>query len=198
VRGQYLVAVFSPLPLLSLLGCALCGLSVGAMWPARSPLRPQLPPGRHRDVRDAGAGGRFGLLQRAAWWAWSPAACSRDFPGRRRLFQGGEQAALKAGLLCAAAFPILMVLVWGSSGRPGEGARFLKQRRKTRWESWRFTGGADLGHVFFLVKDQMDVFPPDSLLALRYAIAAALLAPCFGKKSARPPFRTSGARRCWA
>ena len=30
---SYLIAVFSPLPLLSLAGCALCGLSVGAMWP---------------------------------------------------------------------------------------------------------------------------------------------------------------------
>ena len=29
----YLVAVFSPEPLLALLGCGLCGLSVGLMWP---------------------------------------------------------------------------------------------------------------------------------------------------------------------
>jgi fucose permease len=30
---SYLLAVFSPFPLLSLLGCSLCGLSVGIMWP---------------------------------------------------------------------------------------------------------------------------------------------------------------------
>ena len=30
---SYLLAVFSPNPLLSLAGCGLCGLSVGIMWP---------------------------------------------------------------------------------------------------------------------------------------------------------------------
>ncbi|MGB8452001.1 MAG: MFS transporter [Anaerocolumna sp.] len=30
---SYLVAVFSPIPLLSLFGCSICGLSVGIMWP---------------------------------------------------------------------------------------------------------------------------------------------------------------------
>jgi MFS family permease len=31
--GSYLLAVFSPLPILSLIGCGFCGLSVGLMWP---------------------------------------------------------------------------------------------------------------------------------------------------------------------
>lgn len=31
--ASYLLAVFSPVPLLALLGCGLCGLSVGLMWP---------------------------------------------------------------------------------------------------------------------------------------------------------------------
>lgn len=30
---SYLIAVLSPIPLIGLLGCALCGLSVGIMWP---------------------------------------------------------------------------------------------------------------------------------------------------------------------
>lgn len=30
---SYLLVIFSPLPLLSLVGCALCGLSVGILWP---------------------------------------------------------------------------------------------------------------------------------------------------------------------
>lgn len=38
------------------------------------------------------------------------------------------------------------------------------------------------GTSFFLVKNQMEVFPPDSLLALRYSIAAPLLALVFWKK----------------
>jgi MFS family permease len=31
--GTYLLAALSPIPLLSLLGCALCGFSVGILWP---------------------------------------------------------------------------------------------------------------------------------------------------------------------
>ena len=31
--GSYLTAVFSPLPILSLIACGFCGLSVGLMWP---------------------------------------------------------------------------------------------------------------------------------------------------------------------
>ena len=31
--ASYLLAVFAPVPIISLLGCALCGLSVGIMWP---------------------------------------------------------------------------------------------------------------------------------------------------------------------
>ncbi|HAA25982.1 MAG TPA: MFS transporter, partial [Ruminiclostridium sp.] len=31
--ASYLITVFSPLPVISLIGCALCGLSVGMMWP---------------------------------------------------------------------------------------------------------------------------------------------------------------------
>lgn len=31
--ASYLVAVFAPVPILGLMGCALCGLSVGIMWP---------------------------------------------------------------------------------------------------------------------------------------------------------------------
>ncbi len=38
------------------------------------------------------------------------------------------------------------------------------------------------GTAFFMIKNQMDVFPPDSLLALRYAIATPLLALVFWKK----------------
>lgn len=31
--ASYLLAVFAPIPIVSLLGCALCGLAVGIMWP---------------------------------------------------------------------------------------------------------------------------------------------------------------------
>ncbi len=48
------------------------------------------------------------------------------------------------------------------------------------------------GTSFFLVKNQMDVFPPDRLLALRFTIAATLLALIFHKK-----IRTSSASDIW-
>lgn len=38
------------------------------------------------------------------------------------------------------------------------------------------------GTSFFLVKNQMDVFPPDRLLAMRFTVAASLLALVFYKK----------------
>ncbi len=48
------------------------------------------------------------------------------------------------------------------------------------------------GTSFFLVKGQMDVFPPDSLLALRYSIATILLIVVFWKK-----IKTSGVQDIW-
>ena len=48
------------------------------------------------------------------------------------------------------------------------------------------------GTSFFLVKNQMDVFPPDRLLALRFTVAASLLALIFHKK-----IRTSSLSDIW-
>lgn len=45
------------------------------------------------------------------------------------------------------------------------------------------------GTAFFMIKDQMNVFPPDSLLALRYAIATPLLALIFWKKVRSSTFK---------
>jgi len=109
--ASYLVAVFSPLPVLSLMGCALCGLSVGAMWPATISLSARsFPQGGTAmfamlalagDLGCSSGPGLVGVVssrvQEGAQWA-------------QALFQGGGQAALKAGLLLAIAFPVLMVL----------------------------------------------------------------------------------------
>ena len=109
--SSYLLAVFSPLPILSLVGCALTGLSVGAMWPATISLSARaFPQGGTAmfamlalagDLGCSSGPGLVGLVsnqvQAGARWAAG-------------LFQGGAQAALKAGLLVAVAFPILMVL----------------------------------------------------------------------------------------
>ena len=112
--ASYLVAVFSPLPILSLMGCALCGLSVGAMWPATISLSARSFP--------QGGTAMFAMLALAGDLGCSSGpglvgvVSSRVQEGARwaqALFQGGGQAALKAGLLLAIAFPVLMVLAVG-------------------------------------------------------------------------------------
>jgi len=108
---SYLIAVFSKLPVLSLAGCALCGLSVGAMWPATISLSARFFPqggtamfamlALFGDLGCAGGPGLVGVISSrvAEGVQWAEA-----------LFQGGAQAALKAGLLVAIAFPVVMAL----------------------------------------------------------------------------------------
>ena len=56
----YLLASLSPLPILGLAGCALCGFGVGIMWPGTISLSSQgCPKGRYRDVRVFGLSGGF-------------------------------------------------------------------------------------------------------------------------------------------
>lgn len=92
---SYLIAVFSPLPILSLLGCGLCGLSVGIMWPGVFSLSSESCP--------QGGTTMFALLALAGdvGCASGPtlvATVSEHF--------GGE---LKAGLLVAILFPITLI-----------------------------------------------------------------------------------------
>jgi MFS family permease len=92
--ASYLVAVFSPLPLLSLAGCALCGLSVGIMWPGTFSLASRAFP--------AGGTAMFAILALAG-----DAGCGLG-PGLVGLVMKGT--ALNTGLLIAALFPVLMAL----------------------------------------------------------------------------------------
>jgi MFS family permease len=108
---SYLIAVFSPHPVLSLIGCALCGLSVGAMWPGTISLSARsFPQGGTAmfamlalagDLGCSSGPGLVGVVstrvQEGARWA-------------QALFADGAQAALKAGLLLAIIFPVVLVL----------------------------------------------------------------------------------------
>lgn len=89
---SYVLTVFAPHPLLGLLGCALCGLSVGVLWPGTFSMA----------ARECRAGGTalFALLALAGdiGCVTGPAAVSRTagiFP----------QYGIKAGLLAAVVFP---------------------------------------------------------------------------------------------
>ena len=92
----YLLASFSPLPILGLTGCALCGFSVGIMWPGTISLSSQKCPqgGTAMFAFLALAGDLGGTVSPAMVGSFSELA-------------GGN---LKAGLLVATFFPILLVV----------------------------------------------------------------------------------------
>ena len=92
---SYLVAVFSPVPVLSLMGCGLCGLSVGIMWPGVFSLAVEHCP--------QGGTAMFALLALAG-----DLGCGGgpSVVGAVSELAGGE---LKAGLLAAILFPLLLM-----------------------------------------------------------------------------------------
>jgi MFS family permease len=89
---SYLITVFSPLPLLSLVGCALSGLSVGIMWPGTFSLASGVFP--------AGGTAMFALLALAG-----DVGCAAG-PGLAGAVM--NRTALKTGILAAAVFPVLL------------------------------------------------------------------------------------------
>ncbi len=92
----YLVASLSPIPLLSLAGCALCGLSVGIMWPATFSLASEKIP--------KGGTVLFALL---ALFGDLGCASGPAVVGKISEHFGGE---VSVGLLFAIAYPILLVV----------------------------------------------------------------------------------------
>lgn len=93
---SYLVAVFSPIPMISLIGCGFCGISVGLMWPGVFNL----------SAKYCARGGTamFALLALAGDMGCSvgPSIVSSVATAF-----GGE---LKSGLLAAAVFPLVLAL----------------------------------------------------------------------------------------
>ncbi len=94
--GGYLLTVFAPVPVLSLVGCGICGFSVGIMWPGVFSLAARYCPKGGTVLfallalaGDAGCSGGPGLVSAAANLA------------------GGQ---LKIGLLTAIVFPALLIL----------------------------------------------------------------------------------------
>lgn len=92
---SYLIAVLSPIPIISLFGCSLCGLSVGIMWPGTFSIA----------AKECPQGG-------TAMWALLALAgdvgCASG-PGVVSLVSGiNINAGLKLGLACAIIFPVIM------------------------------------------------------------------------------------------
>lgn len=93
---SYLIASLSPLPILSLVGCAVCGFSVGVMWPGTFSLA----------AKEISCGGTamFALLA-----LFGDAGCSLgpSVVGYAATAFGDD---LSKGILCATIFPILLIL----------------------------------------------------------------------------------------
>ncbi len=91
----YLTASLSPLPIIGLAGCALCGISVGIMWPGSISIASQKCP--------RGGTAMFAFLALAGDLG---ATVSPAMVGTVSNMFGGN---LKTGLLVAAGFPLILV-----------------------------------------------------------------------------------------
>ncbi len=91
----YLLAALSPLPIIGLVGCALCGLSVGIMWPGTISISSQKCP--------RGGTAMFAFLALAGDLG---AAVGPAMVGGIADAVGGN---LKAGLLYATFFPVVLI-----------------------------------------------------------------------------------------
>jgi MFS family permease len=89
---SYLLAALSPFPLLSLLGCGICGLSVGIMWPGVFSLASKIFP--------RGGAAMFALLALGG-----DAGCGSG-PGLVGFIM--SKTTLKTGLLIAIVFPVML------------------------------------------------------------------------------------------
>ena len=94
--GCYLLASWSPLPILGLAGCALCGLAVGIMWPGSISISAQQCP--------RGGTAMFAFLALAGDLG---AAVSPTMVGSISKMAGDN---LKTGLMVATVFPVVLVV----------------------------------------------------------------------------------------
>lgn len=92
---SYLCLVFMPVPVLSLAGCALCGLSVGIMWPGTF--------SRASKALSAGGTALFALLALGG-----DIGCSGG-PTLVGMVSGMCKGNLKIGILAALIFPVLLL-----------------------------------------------------------------------------------------
>lgn len=95
--GSYLLSALAAPPIISLLGCALCGLSVGIMWPGTYSLAAKkMPFGGVRMFALLALGGDVGCLAGPTAAGWIADAA------------GGN---LKLSFLISAIFPLAIILI---------------------------------------------------------------------------------------
>ncbi len=94
--GAYLLTALSLLPIFSIFGCALCGFSVGILWPGTFSKAASLLP--------RGGTAMFALLALAG-----DLGCSAG-PSVVGFVSGAAEGNLKNGILAAIAFPLILLL----------------------------------------------------------------------------------------
>ena len=114
----YLTVVFSPWPMLSLLACGICGLSVSLMWPGTLVIAADALPSAGTALFALMAmGGDIGCS--AGPWLTgfvSDAAAESQWLLDKTGMEA-EQVALRAGLLAAIVFPVMLVILVRRIGR---------------------------------------------------------------------------------
>ena len=93
---SYLMIAFIPIPALGILGCAVCGLSVGIMWPGTFSMAAA-------SVKRGGTA-LFALLALAG-----DVGCSSG-PTYVGMISGALNDNLKLGIFAALIFPVLMIM----------------------------------------------------------------------------------------
>ena len=106
--GCYLLATLCQLPLLALVGCALCGFSVGIYWPGTFSMAAVALPG--------GGTAMYALMALAG-----DLGCSGG-PTVVGMVSGAAGGVMQTGLLAAIAFPAVMLLLLCLTGRKRQGA----------------------------------------------------------------------------
>ncbi len=104
--GCYVLAALADWPVLGLLGCGLCGFSVGIFWPGTFSMAAQALPG--------GGTAMFALMALAG-----DLGCSSG-PALVGMVAGRNGGSLKSGLLAAIGFPVVMLV----------GISFMKKKKE--------------------------------------------------------------------
>ena len=119
--ASYALSVFAPLPAFSLVGCAACGFSVGILWPGVFSLASRrLPVGGTAMFALLALGGDIGCAAGPGLVGIVSDTALRE-PSLSFLGGTGTEASLKIGLLCAAVFPLIMLIAMLRSRRGGSG-----------------------------------------------------------------------------
>lgn len=95
--ASYMLAAFSPIPILSLIGCGICGFSVGCMWPGTYSAASAVLP--------RGGTAMFALLALTG-----DAGCSAG-PTLVGMISGAMDGGLKSGLPFGAIFPAVLIVM---------------------------------------------------------------------------------------